>query len=340
MKIPIPSSSLIGGLATVLTLAGITVAPAQTSSSPVQNSPASDTPSSSHVLVECGSFIKIYDPSVGETGPWYMNDHCFIRDQLGTWHMFGITHSEPAKPSDEIHFAHATAKSLLQQPWDKLPYALDVATGPPWNETHLWAPYVIFYKNLYYMYYAGGGKDGAKQQIQLATSPDLTTWTRSPKNPMVMDGYHARDPFVLRVKDKWVMYYTATNPPTGGKHVVSYVTSDDLETWGNPSIAFTDPGASGTTGGLTESPFIVQRGDYYYLFIGPRENDQASYNGTDVFVSHDPFHWDMKDIVGHFPAHSAEIVQDTDGKWYISRAGWKQGGLYLAPLIWKDGYQE
>lgn len=281
--------------------------------------------------VECGPFVKIYDPSVGEKEPWYINDHCFIQDTNGMWHMFGITHTEPAKPEDEIVFAHATAKTLLQQPWDKQPFALTVARGAPWNETHLWAPYVIYHDHLYYMYYCAGGKDHTKSKINLATSSDLKTWTRSPKNPMIVDGFDARDPFVLRVKDKWVMYYDATSKPAGGNHVVAYVTSDDLLTWTNRGIAFTDP-TVGTWGGPTESPFVVQRGDSYYLFIGPR----GGYDGTDAFVSHDPFHWDIHNKVGHFPAHAAEIVRDTDGKWYISRAGWGRGGVYLAPLIWKN----
>lgn len=43
-------------------------------------------------LVECGAFVKIYDPSVGENEHWYINDHCFIQDTNGLWHMFGITH--------------------------------------------------------------------------------------------------------------------------------------------------------------------------------------------------------------------------------------------------------
>jgi arabinan endo-1,5-alpha-L-arabinosidase len=282
-------------------------------------------------LVECGAFVKIYDPSAGEKEPWYINDHCFIQDTNGTWHMFGITRQEPAKPMEEIHFAHAVAKTLLQQPWRKLPSALDVATNPPWNEVHLWAPDVIFQGNVYYMFYCAGDKDHAKYKIHLATSPDLKTWTRSPKNPMVVDGHEARDPFVLRVKNKWVMYYCATSKPDKGNHVVAYVTSDDLVTWTHRGIAFTDPSV-GSGGGPTESPFVVQRGDSFYLFIGPR----GGYDGTDVFVSRDPLHWDVADKVGHFPAHAAEIVHDNDGKWYISRAGWGRGGLYLAPLIWKD----
>ena len=164
-------------------------------------------------LVECGNFVKIYNPSVGEKEPWYINDHCFIQGKDGTWHMFGITRQEPARPLKEIHLAHATAEKLLQQPWDKQPFALDVATSPPWNEAHLWAPHVIFHDNLYYMFYCAGDTNHTKYKIHLATSPDLKAWTRSPKNPMVVDGYDARDPFVLRVKNKWVMYYTATSKP-------------------------------------------------------------------------------------------------------------------------------
>lgn len=293
---------------------------------------ASAQNTTSQTLVESGEFIKIYDPSVDENEKWYINDHCFVRGQDGTWHMYGITRQEPAIAEQEIHFAHATAKTLLQQPWNKQPFALDVATNAPWNETHLWAPTMVFHDGLYYMYYCAGGKDRTQYKLNLVTSPDLKTWTRSPHNPMVVDGFDARDPFVVRIGSKWVMYYDATSKPEGGNHVVACVTSDDLLTWTNRQIVFTDP-SRGRGAGNTESPFVVQRGDSYYLFIGPR----GGYDGTDVFVSRDPFHWDIKNKVGHITAHAAEVVQDTDGKWYISRAGWGRGGLYLAPLIWKDG---
>ena len=154
---------------------------------------------------------------------------------------------------------------------------------------------------------------------------------------MVVDGYHARDPFVMRVKDKWVMYYCATSEPENGHHVIAYVTSDNLLTWTNRGIVFTDPSV-GSSGGPTESPFVVQRGDNYYLFIGPRWGKNGEgYDVTDVFVSTDPFHWDITSKVGRLPCHAAEVVQDTDGKWYVSRCGWGRGGVYLAPLIWKDG---
>jgi len=279
--------------------------------------------------VKAGEFSKIYDPGVNESEPWYINDHCFIRGQDGRWHLFGITRQEPAKPMEEILFAHATADQLTQSPWTKHEPALKVAREAPWQEVHLWAPSVLFHQNLYYMFYCAGGSNNLNYRIHLATSPDLKTWTRSPKNPLVVDGYDARDPFILRVKDRWVMYYAATSKPEGGNHVVAYATSDDLLTWTKQGVAFTDP-STGTWGGPTESPFVVQRGKYYYLFIGPREN----YDSTHVFVSDDPFHWSVTHKVGDIPAHAAEVIQDTDGKWYVSRAGWGKGGVYLAPLDW------
>ncbi|HEU5125832.1 MAG TPA: family 43 glycosylhydrolase [Verrucomicrobiae bacterium] len=281
--------------------------------------------------VRAGEFKKIYDPGVNESEPWYINDHCFIHAKDGQWHLFGITRQEPAKPMEEITFAHATADSLTQSPWKKEPAALTVAREAPWREGHLWAPSVILHDDLYYMFYCAGGSNNMNYRIHLATSPDLKTWTRSPKNPMLVDGYDARDPFILRVNGKWVMYYTATSRPEGGHHIVAYVTSNDLVTWTDRGVAFTDP-STGTWGGPTESPFVVHRGKFYYLFIGPRDN----YDSTHVFASEDPFHWDVKNKVGDIPAHAAEVVQDTDGKWYVSRAGWGKGGVYLAPLIWEN----
>jgi beta-fructofuranosidase len=57
-------------------------------------------------------------------------------------------------------------------------------------------------------------------------------------------------------------------------------------------------------------------------------------------VSDDPFGWRLEDKVGDIAAHAAEVVRETDGKWYVSRCGWKEGGLYLAPLCWHDGLDE
>ena len=49
-------------------------------------------------VLEVGDFELVYDPSVGEDEPWYINDHTFFRDHTGTWHLIGITHAEPMAP--------------------------------------------------------------------------------------------------------------------------------------------------------------------------------------------------------------------------------------------------
>src|SRR5262245_52762795 len=165
------------------------------------------------VLVEAGEFVKIYDPSVGEKGKWYINDHCFIRGKDGTWHLFGITHAEPSDALDEDNFAHATSSALMQIPWKKEPFALTVAPEAPWKEEHLWAPHVVEHDGTYYMFYCAGDADHTKYKIHLATSKDLKAWTRHPKNPMIVDGFDGRDPFVMPMGKGWIMYYTATSEP-------------------------------------------------------------------------------------------------------------------------------
>ncbi len=285
-------------------------------------------------MLKAGKFEKIYDPSVGEKEQWYINDHTFVCGQAGLWHLIGITHAEPANPLNEKNFAHAVSSSLTAKTWSKLPFAL-TAEWEKWREVHLWAPHIISHNNLYHMFYCAGDRDHARYKIHLATSKDLHEWQRHPENPMVVDGYDARDPFILKLGDTFVMYYTATDPADSGNHIVAFRTSKDLIHWSERGICFRDPEV-GKWGGGTESPFVIRRGEYFYLFIGPR----GGYVGTEVFRSKNPFEWDLFDLVGHIESHALEVIRDIDGKWYVSSCGWGQGGVYLAPLTWLDGLDD
>jgi len=294
-----------------------------------QTTDLSDSPPITQ-LITCGQFIKIFDQSINESHKWYINDHCFIQDTQGKWHLFGITHEEPADPLHEIHFAHATADSLLQHPWAKEPFALTVDRKAPWDEFHLWAPDVIFHHGQYYMYYCAGGATHTTYKIHVALSTDLTHWTRHQDNPMVIDGYDARDPFILPLQDKWLLYYTATRPDSLGHHVVIAVESHDLLHWTNQRVVFTHPDI-GTWGGPTESPFVVYRHHKYYLFVCTN----TPYDNTAVYESDSPIHWEYQNKVAELPAHCAEVIH-VNKAWYISRAGWGRGGVYLAKLQWND----
>jgi beta-fructofuranosidase len=304
-------------LALVLVLTGLTVAPAGAAPAP---------PS-----VSAGAFFRVYDPSVGETQQWYYNDHTMIRDVVtGTWHVYAITHAEPANPLDEKVFGHATAPSPTG-PWTKRPFAL--TADPAAGESHIWAPHVIFHNGLYYLYYVGGTPDHAAYRMHLATSTDLTTWTRSAANPLFTDGFDARDPMVTRVGPQWVMYYTANRTPQGGNHQVAFRTSTDLVHWSGKQVAF-EHSAAGTSGGPTESPFVVFRGGWWYLSVCC----DAGYKDTRVYRSRDPFHFSVNDLAGRVDAHAAEIVTEPSGATWVTGAGWGQGGLHLAPLSFNSNY--
>ena len=280
-------------------------------------------------LVAAGEFTTFY----AAAEPWCVNDHTFIQGPDKTWHLFGITHPKPLSwekdPGRQL--AHATARTLLPVPWDAQPFAVK-RDWEQYREYLLWAPHVVQHDGTYYLFVCVGDPgDHGRYRIHLLTSPDLKEWTRSPDNPMVVDGFDARDPFVTRVGDQWALYYTANSTPECGNHIVACVTSKDLRHWSNRKVVFTHPRA-GSFGGPTESPFVVRRGNSYYLFVCDNE-------WTDVYVSNDPFHWDFDQQNTRILAHASEIVRDTDGKWFISHAGWTSGPLKLAPLKWSDGLE-
>ncbi|MBM7114892.1 family 43 glycosylhydrolase [Archangium primigenium] len=279
--------------------------------------------------VGAGAFQHLYDPTPGVTRGRYINDHCFIRGKDGRWHLYGIT-GDSAVPGQfpdgnkEIRFAHATAPSL-SGPWTSTTDAL-VLDPQYFSEEHLWAPHVVESGGTYYMFYSAGGTSGCA--INLATSTDLYTWKRHAAGPLFR-GIRARDTAVVRIGTQWVMYYCEV-AAVGGAHIVSCRTSTNLVNWSAARTVFTDPSKESNSPSVTESPFVVQRGDWWYLFIGPRNG----YTGTDVYASLDPMSFPLGNYAGHVPAHAAEVIQDA-GAWWISSAGSFSRGVYLAPLRWQ-----
>jgi hypothetical protein len=77
---------------------------------------------------------------------------------------------------------------------------------------------------------------------------------------------------------------------------------------------------------------VVARNQKYYLFVCTNRG----YNETAVYRSESPLHWESANLVGTFAAHAAEVIQVADGRWFVSRAGWGQGGVYLAEFKWEE----
>ncbi len=286
-----------------------------------------------------GTFKEVHDPKWGvEVDPWCINDHTFIYDQKeNKWHVIGITHARKMDYISDpgLNLLHISADSLFQTPWKIHPHTL-TADFNNYKESVLWAPHCIFHKGTYYMYVCAGSQEGAQvhesYQINLYTSKDLKSWKRYEGNPLFTDGFDARDPMIIKDKDQWIMYYTANSKPEGGNHIIASYTSKDLLHWENRLVVFTHP-RTGTFGGPTESPFVVRRGDWYYMFL-------CDGGHLDVYRSQNPFSFKYEDMIAEISdCRASEIIRDANGKDYISSVGWFGGdyGLKIAPITWMDG---
>jgi beta-fructofuranosidase len=213
-----------------------------------------------------------------------------------------------------------------------------------WDEFQVWAPHIIEYDGEYWMFYTGVN-EACCQAIGLARSKDLFHWERHPGNPVIRTGEwglwdptawsDCRDPMVLKDGDTFYCYYTAARA-TGGEppheSCVGVSSSKDLIHW-------RDEGFIRLTESLRtppESPFVVKRGDKYYLFY-------TNYGlGTVYAVSDHPvtgFVYPGAEEMRVIPEVSAsEIYQDGDD-WYISLISHAPNALHffeIRRLVWAE----
>ena len=262
----------------------------------------------------------------------YFNDHTVVYNPDDSlWHVFGIV-------SPQTVFIHLTAESLTGGEWTRRE-DFKLADG-----TEIWAPHIVQDDDgRYHMFYT---RIGDPREIGHSVSTDLHHWTHTDEPILALttpSGADAKnkDPMILRDGDRWIMYCSRVKERVEGEDywVLGTSTSTDLLSWSDHAVAFdedrpADPGV--------ESPFVVRRGDLYYLFLSARPWPSG---GVDVFVSDDPLHWEAGGEPDHriFPWHAAEVVRDHDGKWYLTLSGgfYEQNGLgddfKIAALAWLDG---
>lgn len=267
--------------------------------------------------IEIGEQITLYKLP-------YAYDHSIIfNPEQKKWHLYGIEAGNKT-------FIHLTADSLTQEGWEKhSPFV--------YQEEEIWAPHIVEHDGLYYMFFTN---IGVPREIRLATSKDLYKWEHYSEEPLFAysnefsENLKNKDPMVFwdEVNKQWIMYFSMMKDD---KHwVVGYSTSKSLTSWEGPKICFDEH----TEEPNVESPFVVKRGKYYYMFLSARP---WPHGAEEVFRSESPFLWESEDLVKSInPWHAAEIIQDLDGKWYLSRSSGNQTDFRLAPLFWNDGIKE
>ena len=288
-----------------------------------------------------GEYVNIYKPA-GDVFPgpsagpliagkyyeaWVPNDHCFVKDASGYWHVFGITH--PRTDFEDVHLGehqsfHAIAprgslKHVMQDgTWQDLPKVLWPAERPGEPpENH--APYIVKHDNLYTMVYG-------PTPIRYAVSTDLLRWTPRGALGNAPDG---RDPNILSWNHTHYLIVC-------GDHDVRIATSEDFADWKQHAPILT------MEGGIDpESPSLIHYNNTFYLFVcgwnglWDRQELQGAYQHvTYVYQSDNPLKFDFKGQVTTLNAHAPEIFRDEDGDWIISSAEWPHRGVSLARLVW------
>jgi len=259
---------------------------------------------------------------------WVPNDHCFVKDESGRWHAFGITH--PLTDVSNIHAGenllfHAIAppgalkESLKEGGWKDLRKILPPSQRPG-EMPAIHAPWILQRDGLFHMVYG-------PTPIRYAVSNDLSNWIPEGSLRGAPSG---RDPQIFVWNDIYHLIVC-------GVHDVRVATSRDFRTWikRGPILEMKE-------GIDPESPSVVRYKDTFYLFVcgwngeWDRKDVQGAYqHKTYVYQSDDPLKFEIENEVAVIDAHAPEIFQDEAGDWFISSVEWPQRGVSIARLVWE-----
>jgi predicted GH43/DUF377 family glycosyl hydrolase len=171
---------------------------------------------------------------------------------LGAWHAY------PNEGLEEGAAVIGLAWSDDLLHWELTDPILFPADGAPWEHGGLYRPNLVEQDGVFYLYYnaktdplpkAQGG--GWHEQSGVATSHDLKTWRRYEGNPVLANGdpsswdsRFASNPFVVRDKHLWGMYYFGLD--SRGKARELLALGPDPYHFNKVNEIMVDTGAAGT----------------------------------------------------------------------------------------------
>lgn len=187
----------------------------------------------------------------------------------GKYHLF-YQHNPKAAKWDTMHWGHAASQDLLH--WDHLPIALTPTPGGP-DKDGCFSGCMVMDDGKPVIVYTG-----VNPQVQcLATSDDLVTWRKHPRNPVIgapppgMDSPGFRDPHVWRDGDEWLMLVGAGFRGVGGTALL--YKSTNLVDWSylkpfmRGSIDLNAKGGDVARGEMWECPDFFPVGTKWLFYI-------------------------------------------------------------------------
>ena len=181
------------------------------------------------------------------------------------YHLFFLQ-SYPGKIWDSI--GRAVSKDLIH--WQTLPPML--TQGPPgaWDSGPTLTGITVESGGKYLMFYAAQPKSG--QSIGLMESPDLVTWKKLDRNPLLVSrppfygGADWRDMFVRRDAKSGIWHGYVCARTAKGHAAVAHLTSNNLLDWTYLPPLFSDPGLNDME---VPEPFELG-GRHYMVFSSVR----------------------------------------------------------------------
>jgi hypothetical protein len=200
----------------------------------------------------------------------------------------------------------------------------------------LQAPHVVLVDDVYHMIY------GDWDYLMIQRSKDGKTFERwlyeeTGRPGMFTEGVgcNTRDPCLIRIGEKWHVYYTAYPEMNGTKTGGVYCrTSKDLRAW-NDSRLVARGGLTGDNPCSSECPHVVKIGEYYYLF---RTQRYAGPPTTSVYRSKNAMDFGMDDkadnkFVCLLEVAAPEIFMHA-GRYFIAALEPDIQGIRIAKLAW------
>ena len=147
----------------------------------------------------------------------------------------------------------------------------DPDTGQ-WEKDSIYQPWLVQCNGTYYDFY--NAANGSNEQIGVATSTDLVSWTRNSNNPVIKNGNSAydtvmaADPKVYRDGDHWTMFYFGLGA-NGHANIMAAFSTDLLNWTASPEplyLAGGNPSGLDSTYAHKISLVYNPQNDTYYMY--------------------------------------------------------------------------
>ena len=248
-----------------------------------------------------------------------VKDHTVIRAPDNTIHLFYIRADENVPESERAKaLGHATTTDF--KTWTQHPDVINVEPNT-WENSFIWAPYVIEYFGNYLMFYTGVNQNYA-QATGLAVSADLYTWYKVAGNPIYTPDpswaswspnswSNSRDPYVVQDEQgTWHLLTTAwTNQSQGA---ISHATSTDLANWTDQGPLFVHPGPKAWHVLESANAHLVN-GKWHLTFTEQNVGGSSYLQADDITGP-----WNYGDRQPFDAGHATELFQ-IGNQWMLSR---------------------